>query len=160
MSESSGSRRPTALELIADVDSAFKASAWSALRRLYHDDALLCTVAAHERVVGPDELMEIFEALEGTAYSIGETRTVAVDDATVLVSAQIRYPLEQGGLADSHRTWLLTFRDGLVWRTRFYRTEADARSAYAQLGVDLGIEQKGSLPDSGPPSTVGTEARR
>ena len=78
----------------------------------------------------------------------------------MLVSAQLRYPLEQGGLADSQRTWLLTFKDGLVWRTRFYRSEANARSAYAQLGIDLGIQRQGLLPDSSPPHTVGAEAPR
>ena len=144
------SERPTALELIEAVDTAFKARDWPTLRRLYHEEALLCTVAAHERIVGPDELMEIFGALDDTPYSIGETRTEAIDDATVLVSAQLRYPLAAGGIADAHRAWLLTFREGLVWRTRFFRNDTEAQAAYAELGIDLGMHREGVAPDSRP----------
>src|SRR5262245_48026309 len=123
------------LELAVDIDVAFKARDWAGLRRLYHDRSLLCTVAAHERVVAPDELMEVFDALEGTPYSIGATHVAPVGDDAVVASGQLRYPLEHGGIADAHRAWLLTFKDGLVWRSCFYRSEAEALRAYDELGI-------------------------
>ena len=84
--------RARSLELIAAVDEAFSCGDWPALRRLYHDDALLCTVAAHERLVGPDELMEVFAGLAGTVYSIGSTQTIAIDDNAVVVSGAVAIP--------------------------------------------------------------------
>ena len=133
--------RARSLELIAAVDEAFSCGDWPGLRRLYHDDALLCTVAAHERIVGPDELMEVFAGLAGTVYSIGSTQTVAIDDAAVVVSGQLRYPLEHGGIADSPKVWLLTFEDDLVYRSRAYRSVTEAREAYERHGIGLGLDE-------------------
>ena len=36
-------------------------------------------------------------------------------------------------------TWLLTFHDGLVWRSKAYRSPEEARSAYQEHGLDLGM---------------------
>jgi hypothetical protein len=37
------------------------------------------------------------------------------------------------------RAWLLTFRDGLVWRSKAYRSPEEARAEYQEHGVDLGM---------------------
>ena len=49
---------------------AYQRGDWTELRSFYHEDALLCTQAAYQRVVGPDEVVSIFADLEGTAYSL------------------------------------------------------------------------------------------
>ena len=127
------------LDLVRHVASAYNRKDWQALRALYHDDARLFTSAAGERVVGPDELMDVFEALEKTMYSVGATSTQAIDDDAVLISGRLRYPLPSGGLADGHRSWILTFKDGLVWRSCFYHSDGEARAAYEQHGIDLDL---------------------
>ena len=132
------------LDLVRHVANAYARKDWRALRGLYHDDALLFTSAAGERVVGPDELMDVFEALEKTMFSVGATSTQAIDDDAVLISGRLRYPLPTGGLADGHRSWILTFKDGLVWRSCFYRSDAEARAAYERHGIDLGIDRSDS----------------
>ena len=38
-----------------------------------------------------------------------------------------------------HTAWLLTFEDGLVWRSMACRSIDDARAAYEELGLDLGL---------------------
>jgi hypothetical protein len=35
--------------------------------------------------------------------------------------------------------WVLTFKDGLVWRSRAYESVDAARAAYTAQGVDLDI---------------------
>ena len=136
---SGNSVSPRSLSLIEEVSDAFNRSDWVALRSLYHDEARLCTIAAHERVVGPDELVTIFESLEQSPYLIGETTTEAIDDDAVVVSAHLRYPLEDGGVAYAAKSWLLTFKEGLVYRTTAYASAEKAKIAYRQHGVELGI---------------------
>src|SRR5262249_55509948 len=109
-----------ATALVEAVAEAFDNGDWDALRALYHDDALLCTMAAHERIVGPDELMEIFSSLDSTMYQVGDTQTDAIDDHAVIVSGPLRYPQETGDTAYAAKSWLLTFKDGLVFRTNSY----------------------------------------
>ncbi len=130
------------LVVLASFSDAYQRGDWTELRSFYHEDALLCTQAAYQRVVGPDEVVSIFADLEGTAYSLGQTTSVAIDESAALVSAQLRYPLEHGGMADGHRYWVITFKDDLVYRTCFYRSEAEARTAYDEHGLDLGIHER------------------
>ena len=127
------------LMLLDAVSVAYTARDWAMLRTLYHDEARLSTVAAHGRVVGPDELMIIFEELTRTPYSLGPASVVAIDDHAAIVTAPLRYPLEQGGIAHDEKTWLLTFKDELVYRSMAYDSQASARAAYAEHGISLGL---------------------
>ena len=127
------------LELIQAVDAAFTEGDWATLRSLYHDDARLNTIAAHERVVGPDELIEIFAGLEHTSYQVGDTTTEAIDDHAVIVSAHLRYPDEDGGVVYAPKSWVLTFKDDLLYRSRAYPSPDRARAAYRRHGVELGM---------------------
>jgi hypothetical protein len=130
---------PASLDLVSHVAAAYDKKDWRALRALYHDDARLFTSAAGEQVVGPDELMDVFEALQNSTYAVGATTTEPIDDHAVLISGRLRHPLPGGGLGDSHRSWILTFKDGLVWRSCFYRSDDEARAAYERHGIDLDI---------------------
>jgi ketosteroid isomerase-like protein len=134
-----GSPALASIELLEHVAAAYNRKDWRALRALYHDEARLCTSAAGDRVVGPDELMDVFEELEDSSYAVGTTTTRALDEHAVLVSGRLRYPRPGGGMGDGHRSWILTFKDGLVWRSCFYRSDDDARAAYEKHGIDLDI---------------------
>ena len=133
---------PRSLALHDALASAFNARQWDEVRALYHDDALLCTVAAQHQVLGPDELMVVFAGLDKTAYLIGaEQRVVPIDDHAVIVTAPLRY--EHGrGVAHDQKCWLLTFKDDLVFRSCDYATEAAARGAYAEHGIEIGIHER------------------
>lgn len=125
--------------------AAFNARRWDHVRALYHDDALLRTVAAQHRVLDPDELMEVFARLDKTAYLIGpEQAVIPIDDDAVMVMASLRY--ERGrGVAHDQKCWLLTFKDDLVYRSSDYTNENAARAAYAEHGIDLGIHAREGL---------------
>jgi hypothetical protein len=123
------------------LEREFNARQWGAVRSLYHDEALLCTVAAHPKVLGPDELMDVFGRLDQTAYEIGrEHRVIPIDDHAIIVSAPLRYENEVG-VAHDQKTWLLTFKDDLVYRSCDDSSEEAARAAYAAHGIDIGIHE-------------------
>ena len=132
---------PRSLTLHDALAAAFNAGQWPQVRELYHDEALLCTVAANHQVLGPDELMEVFARLDETAYLIGkDQRVVPIDDHAIMVIASLRHENSMG-VAHDQVCWLLTFKDDLVFRSRDYPSEQTARSAYAEHGLELGIHE-------------------
>ena len=91
------------------------------------------------RTVVKNELFTAFAGLEHTSYQVGETTTEAIDDSAVIVSAQLRYPDEQGGVVYAPKSWVLTFKDDLLYRSRAYPSPDRARAAYRRHGVELGM---------------------
>ena len=132
---------PRSLALLDALEREFTARRWSNVRSLYHDEALLRTVAAQHQVLGPDELMEVFAHLDDTVYLIGkEQRVIPIDDHAAMVIASLRHETRMG-VAHDQVCWVLTFKDDLVFRSSDYTSEAAARSAYTEHGIDLGIHE-------------------
>ncbi len=128
------------------VQEAYEQQDWARLRALYHDDALLSTVAAQHEILPPDELIAVFRRLAtDSVYEVDGATTEILDDSAALVVGRIRYPLSGGGFGDGNRSWVLTMKDELLYRTCAYATPARAREAYAEHGVTLGI-----VPDPSP----------
>jgi hypothetical protein len=128
------------LALIGRVEEAFESRNWQELRGLYHDQALLRIQSGHGEIVGPDGLIAALKPLDASSFDIGDVTYHAIDDSAVLASGRLRYRLESGGFADSARTWIVTFKDDLVWRTDYFHSEPDAVHAYEEHGIDLGID--------------------
>jgi hypothetical protein len=129
------------LVLLDALEREFTARQWSNVRSLYHDEALLRTIAAQRQVLGPDELMEVFAHLKDTAYLVGkEQRIIPIDDHAAMVIASLRHETHMG-VAHDQVCWVLTFKDDLVFRSADYTSEAAARSAYTDHGIDLGIHE-------------------
>jgi ketosteroid isomerase-like protein len=122
---------------------------WGALERrdfevlaqLFHEDARIQMVWAGPRVLTADETMrELVRAHEETVYSADPSRLVGIDDAAALVFGSVRMPdASGGGHSLSTYVWLFTVRDGRVFRARPYRYEDEARIAYTEHGVTLGM---------------------
>lgn len=127
-----------ALTLLDAISDTFTTRDWAALRALYHDDARIVSVAGGNRVLSADALMEILSAVESGSYGTNDAETEALDDSAVVVSGVVR---ERHGSEATFtpNAWVLTFRDGLVWRSRAYPSVDDARAAYAEYGLDLGL---------------------
>ena len=88
---------PRSLALLDALERQFTAREWSNVRSLYHDEALLSTVAAQHQVLGPDELMEVFAHLDDTVYLIGkEQRVIPIDDHAAMVIASLRHETRMG----------------------------------------------------------------
>ena len=129
------------LVLTRVVMEAFADSNWPVLRDLCHEDALLSTLAAQLEVMTPDELMLVLaEVTAGDVYGIDGMTATAVDETAALLTGRIRFPLAAGGFGEGDRAWLLTYRDGLLYRLRAYTSARKARAAYAEHGPRLGIE--------------------
>jgi hypothetical protein len=132
---------PQSLRLLEALAQEFNARRWGDVRALYHDDALLRTVAAHHQVLGPDELMEVFAHLDETVYLVGkEQRVVPIDDHAIMVIASLRHESRMG-VAHDQVCWLLTYKDDLVYRSCDFTSETAARAAYAEHGIELGIHE-------------------
>ena len=72
--------------------AAFNSKQWDSVRALYHDEALLRTVAAHHQVLGPDELMEVFSKLDKTfGQSMGSISTLFMSRATPVLTRRAHH---------------------------------------------------------------------
>jgi hypothetical protein len=127
-----------ALRLLGAISDAFASGDWQRLRSLYHDEARIVSVAAGDRVLSPDELIELLSTSENDSYSTDDARTITFDDNAVAVAGVMRRREEVQTLY-AHSAWLLTFHEGLVWRSKAFRSIDQARVAYAEHGLDLGI---------------------
>ena len=126
------------LRLLQAISDAFTTQDWAHLRSLYHDEARISSVAAGDRILGPDELIELLSQAEGWTYSTDDARTEVLGANAVIVSG-IASQRDEVGTLFFPSAWLLTFYDGLVWRSKAYRSVREARAEYGELGLDLGI---------------------
>jgi ketosteroid isomerase-like protein len=139
-----------AVDVMARLEHAYRARAgdWSALRALYHPDALLVTVTGGPDPLSVDGLIaELKHASEDTWYSVKSTRTVVVDEHAVLFVGRMRRSVPGGGFEDAGHAWMLTVRDGLIYRQGVYASADEAADAYRVLGVSLGMGAE-SPPDA------------
>jgi hypothetical protein len=127
-----------ALRLLEAITEAFTTRDWASLRALYHDDARISSVAAGDRILGADELMEILAGIESGSYATDDAETVALGDDAVVVWGLVRQRYETE-TRFTPNAWVLTFRDGLVWRSRAYSSVDEARRAYEADGAGLGL---------------------
>ena len=54
----------------------------------------------------------------------------SLGDDTALVGVRIRYVIGEGLLSERDAAYLMTFRDGLLWRTRIFDSVDEALTAY------------------------------
>jgi hypothetical protein len=50
---------------------------------------------------------------------------------------RIQYTDPRGSLTDRKAVWLTVLRDGLLWRTRVFESDTEARAHYASLLEEL-----------------------
>ena len=128
------------------------------MRALYHPDALLHTVTGGPDPLPADELVaELERASRDTWYSVTSWDTVVVDEHAVIVIGRMRRSVPGGGFEDAGHVWLLTVRDGLVYRQGVYGTPEEASDAYRRFGVSLGLsgaEAPDALGESVQPEPV------
>jgi hypothetical protein len=127
-----------ALRLLRAISDAFATRDWTALRALYHDEALILSVAAGERILTADELIDVLAATDVKTYSTDDAETEALDENAVIVAGLVR-ERDEAEVMYAPSAWVLTFKDGLVWRSRAYSSVEKARAGYAEDGIDLGM---------------------
>ena len=97
-------------------------------------------------------ISELQRASEDTWYSVNSTKAVVVDEHAVIFVGRMRRSVPGGGFEDAGHVWLLTVRDGLIYRQGVYGTPEEAAAAYEELRVSLGI--------SGPSAPEVTDEQR
>lgn len=145
-----GRRGSPSTERVLTLHAAFSSRDWQRLRSLYHDQALLQTEAAGRAFLGPDEVNgRIRAASENITYGGELGRVVALDEDAALMFERVRLPREHGGWVDRENIYLMTFKDGLLFRTRIFETTEDATACYAEHGItlDVGAEAREMQPE-------------
>lgn len=112
--------------------------AWGELRSLLCEDARLESIAARG-VAGPEATIEAMRfAASGNANTVRDYEIEAVGDDAVLVRASISRD-EQGVAVTTSVLWVVSGRDGLIWRSRIVSTRDEAEHILGENGRGLGM---------------------
>ena len=98
---------------------------------LLHPDIEVKLLITFDRpVTGKDNVVRaLTEGRAANLYTGSVSSTEVLDDSTVLASGSARYALRGGGFAHSAAFWLDEFEDGLLRRSRAFRTRDEALAA-------------------------------
>jgi ketosteroid isomerase-like protein len=130
-----------AVDIVAEMSRVFASRDWPAMRALYHPDALILTVTGGPEPLGPDEVVAELERVSGDfVYSVRGSQPLALDERAAIVTGRMRRRMETGGYEEAGHVWLLTVRDGLIYRQGVYSDVDQARAEYERLGLGLGVE--------------------
>jgi hypothetical protein len=136
------SPQPDLLELLGRFEHAHKRRLWEAMRECFHDEARIESVAAGG-VIGTTETVDaIRAAFDEGIYSMSDWELEQLGDPdAALVWAGVRHrpPGSAARISDATIFWLVTCRDGLVWRVRIFRDRASAVSHLTRTGRSLGL---------------------
>jgi hypothetical protein len=127
-------------DVVAELSRVFASRDWGAMRGLYHPDALVFTVTGGPEPLAADEIVaELERASQDFIYFVTGSDPSAIDEHAAIATGRIRRRMPQGGFEDAAHVWLLTVREGLIYRQGVYRSSEAASVAYARLGVSLGV---------------------
>jgi hypothetical protein len=129
---SRGVDRETAEAMLRAMHEHPGGSSTADISDLIHPDAEMRLLVSFNRVLnGRAAVVEALEhGRQAAIFRAHVERFEWLDEETSLTFARARYALEQGGYAEGRVVWLDEIRDGLIWRVRNFKHEADARQAY------------------------------
>jgi hypothetical protein len=121
--------------LLERVLAAADARDLERVRALCHPDARLVLRMSDGRALTLDEAVDVLRA----DIRAGEHEPVHhyVDNLDEHAAIALGSVTRNGRVR--HLCWLLTFLDGLVYRQALFGSMGEARAAYAELGLDLGM---------------------
>ena len=110
---------------------------WELLRSHCHPDARLVLRMTEGAALALDDAIAVLRAdaeagaYEPTHYYIGD-----LDESAAIAVGSVMGPHDQ---KPKHLCWLLTFRDGLLYRQVLCETSNEAEELYGEKGLELGI---------------------
>jgi hypothetical protein len=127
------------LDLVEVFCSLRVLEAWAELRTLLCEDARLESIAARG-VAGPAATIEAMRfAAAGNAYTVRDFEIAALGDEAALVRASISREEQQPMTVMSCVHWLVSGRQGLIWRARMVSDMDQAERVLRESGPGLGI---------------------
>ena len=131
-------KQPRVKELVGRLITAFSERDWDAVAELYHPEAELSTVASGAQALTGAEMIERFKkATADGVYEVEVDGIEEIDPSTCIASGRVRSRLPGGGMADSPKSWLYVFRDGLLWRGSIHASRDEALTAYVLAHAPL-----------------------
>jgi hypothetical protein len=133
-----------AVDVITDLSRVFATRDWQAMQALYHPDARIFTVTGGPTPLSAGQaIAELERASNDVVYSVKASDPIELDQHAAIVTGRLRWRMPQGGFEEAGHTWLITVRDGLVYRQAVYNDNREAAEAYGRLGVTLGEADSG-----------------
>ncbi len=110
---------------------------WDLLRSLCHPDARLVLRMTEGAALALDDALAVLRAdAEAGAYEPTHYYIDDLDESAAIAVGSVMGPHDQ---KPKHLCWLLTFRDGLLYRQALHETSNEAEELYRKLGLELGI---------------------
>jgi hypothetical protein len=132
-----------AADVVGELSRVFASRDWRAMRALYHPEALILTVTGGPEPLAADEVVaELERASQDFIYFVTGSDPTGLDEHAAVVTGRIRRRMPEGGFEDAAHVWLLTVREGLIYRQGVYRSREEATADYERLGVDLGVNDR------------------
>jgi hypothetical protein len=126
--------------VVEELSKVFAARDWRAMRALYHPDALILTVTGGPEPLTADEIIaELERVSRDLVYTVTASAPVAIDEHAAMVTGRMRRRLPQDGFEEAGHVWLLTVRDGLIYRQSVHHEAEQAVAAYRNGGLTLGV---------------------
>jgi hypothetical protein len=118
--------------LARSVLQSFLERRFEALAALIHPDAdIEAGFAVPGARFGAKSLLDgAWAAATSGAYQPAYDFVQTLGPATALVSVTIRYEIGQGLLSEREAAYLMTFKDGLLWRNRIFDSVEEALDAH------------------------------
>jgi ketosteroid isomerase-like protein len=133
VTEDDGRAGRSPAQIVGEAMACYDRGDLEALAALVHPEAEIELVAFDGVVHGPDGLVgALAQVREGVHRpTVTSIRAVGADAAVMI--GRIQYTDARGSLSDRKAVWLTMLRDGLLWRTHVFETDAQARAFYAGL---------------------------
>jgi hypothetical protein len=126
------------LDLVERACTLRVLGAWAELRSLVCEDAWLESLAARG-FAGREASIEAMRfAASGGTYTVLDFEIEALGEEAALVSTSIAQD-DRGTAVTTRLHWLLTGRDGLIWRSRSVASRAEAERLLGSEGPGLGM---------------------
>jgi hypothetical protein len=117
-----GVERPAELGL--RLWQAFRGRDWGSVRAMVHPEARIATALQPDPLVGRDQAVDVWQAaVEEGRFDPRPVGFIELDDTRVLLIGSIR-PASVERQADA---LVLTFKGGLLWRSRYYASADEAQ---------------------------------
>jgi hypothetical protein len=120
---------------------AHRTQNWDRLRELFHPGARIATFAGGGMPGHPEKaISDLREAHKDLAYAADVDNIYEIDDFAAVLRGHVRHHDVDGEVVVADRAWLYVTLDGLLYRSQLFMSTQEAREAYDDLGLTLGVE--------------------